>query len=77
MLEEAEALRHKMPSFLSPYTYGGVWSQVSYPSFFNFESVNSYVLYFDNELTIFFHNSVILQSNLLNKDKKLGVWFIY
>lgn len=28
MLEEAEALRHKMPSFLSPYTYGGGWSQV-------------------------------------------------
>ncbi|XP_071157350.1 enhancer of polycomb homolog 1-like isoform X1 [Mytilus galloprovincialis] len=27
MLEEAEALRHKMPSFLSPYTYGGGWSQ--------------------------------------------------
>lgn len=27
MLEEAEALRHKMPSFLSPYTYGNIWSQ--------------------------------------------------
>lgn len=27
MLEEAEALRHKMPAFLSPYTYDGVWNR--------------------------------------------------